>query len=174
MGRQINFYMLPEDEEEFVAYVLSQKKDILMVVGHSETASPKIIENLPATFSEGNWNPIYFWDRNVNGELKAEYIKTQGYFLVDSSASPVVEFIRCFVQDNLLLRGRIWAEIKYWNGDKSIYKGKEFENWFNALARWIRRNYQKISKVEYLAPRAAEWHRRGGMLKGALYKGEDG
>ncbi len=170
MGRQINFYMLPEDEEEFVDYVLGQKKDVLMVAVPSETVSPKIIENLPAPFSEVTWNPIYFWAKNINGRLKTEYIETQGYFLVDSSTSPVIEFTRSFVQDNLLIRGRIWAEIKYLDGDKLVYKGKEFENWFNALTRWIRRHYQKISDWEYVGLSAAEWHRRGGVLKDALYK----
>jgi len=165
--------MLPEDEEEFVAYVLGQKKDVLMVAVPSETASPKIIKSLPASFSEGTWNSIYFWAKNINGRLKTKYIETQGYFLVDSSASPVIEFLGSFVKDNLLIRGRIWAEIKYLDGDKLVYKGKEFENWFNALARWIRRHYQKITDWEYIGPNAAEWHGRGGILKDALYKGEE-
>jgi len=170
MGKQINFYMLPEDEKKFIAYVL-QRNNVVMITAPFESKSPNIISSLPEPFSEPFWRSIYFWDKNVNGKLETKYIEKQGYFLIDALMSSVIEFSRSFMRDNFLVRGRIWAQPKYWKGDEIVFKGKNFENWFNAVTRWIRKHYQRISELEYIAPHALEWKkRRGGVLKDALYK----
>ena len=169
MGRQINFYMLPEDEKEFISYVL-QRKGVVMIAPHFQSKSPDIVSRLPEPFSKPFWRSIYFWDKNVNGKLETKHIEKQGYFLIDSLTSPVIEFSRSFIRDNILVRGRIWAQLKYWKGNEIVSKGKEFENWFNAMTRWIWKHYQKISELEYIGPHALEWKKRDGMLKDALYK----
>ena len=169
MGRQINFYMLPEDEEEFISYAL-QRKGVVMIADPFESKSPNIISRLPEPFSKPFWHSVYFWNKNINGKLETKYIEKQGYFLIDSLMSSVIEFSRSFTRDNILVRGRIWAQLKYWKGHEIVSKGKDFENWFNAIARWIRKHYQKISESEYIGPHALEWKKRGGMLKDALYK----
>lgn len=169
MGRQINFYMLPEDEREFISYVL-QRKDVVMIAEPFESKSPNIISSLPEPFSKPLWHSVYFWNKNINGAPETKYIEKQGYFLIDSLASSVIEFSRSFIRDNFLVRGRIRAQINYWKEDKIVSKGKEFENWFNAIVRWIRKHYQKISELEYIGPHALEWKKRGGVLKDALYK----
>lgn len=167
MGRQINFYMLPEDEKEFISDVL-QRKDVVMIAEPFESKFPNIISSLPEPFSKPFWHSIYFW--TINGKLETKYIEKQGYFLIDSLTSPVIEFSRSFMRDNLLVRGRIRAQLQYWKSNEIVSKGKEFENWFNAIARWIRKHYQKISELEYIGPHALEWRKRGGVLKDALYK----
>jgi len=169
MGRQINFYMLPEYEKEFISYVL-QRKNVAMITVSFESKSPNIISSLPEPFSEPFWRSIYFWDKNIDGKLETKYIEKHGYFLIDSLMSSVIEFSRSFIRDNFLVRGRIWAQLKYWKGNEIVSKGKDFENWFNAIARWIRKHYQKTSELEYIAPHALEWKKRGGVLKDALYK----
>ena len=169
MGRQINFYMLPEDEKEFISYVL-QRKDVVMIAAPFESKFPNIISSLPEPFSKPFWHSVYFWSKNINGKLETKYIEKQGYFLIDSLMSPVIEFSRSFMQDNFLVRGRIWAQLKYWKGNEIVSKGKEFENWFNSMTRWIRKHYQKISELEYIGPYALEWKKRGGVLKDTLYK----
>ncbi|MBM3235584.1 hypothetical protein FJZ31_04730 [Candidatus Poribacteria bacterium] len=71
MGRQINFYMLPEYEEEFIPYIL-QCKNVVMIAEPFESKSPNIISRLPEPFSKSFWHSIYFWHKNINGKLETK------------------------------------------------------------------------------------------------------
>ncbi len=51
------------------------------------------------------------------------------------------------------------------DGVEFIYKGEEFENWYNELAQWLRGNLKRAKGVhDYIGKEALKWHRDGGFL----------
>jgi hypothetical protein len=59
-----------------------------------------------------------------------------------------------------LIQGRIWASFETEN--------KEFELWYNAAVRWIRKNFIRDPAVgldrDSIGPAAYEWFKAGGLL----------
>jgi len=175
MGKQVNFYMLEEDEQEFVEFVLSDGKTVILGAG-SLQETPPILDRLPVEDSPLIWrNDVYFWRHGYPlftdyGVMKAGPLQGQGVYFVDSSQSSVIEFSRSLLltDKNMLTRGRIWAEMRRLEGDRFVYKGEEFEEWYDSIAQWLRKRYQKIGLGKpyfRIGPRAYAWYQAGGKLQ---------
>jgi len=174
MGKQVNFYMLEEDEQEFVEFVLSDGKTVILGAG-SLQETPPILDRLPVEDSPLIWrNDVYFWRRGYPlftdyGVMKAGPLQGQGVYFVDSSQSSVIEFSRSLLltDKNMLTRGRIWAEMRRLEGDRFVYKGEEFEEWYDTIAAWIRKRYRKIGTRPYfyIGSQAYSWYQAGGRLQ---------
>jgi hypothetical protein len=174
MGKQVNFYMLEEDEREFVEFVLSERKTVILGAG-SQQEMPPILDGLPVEDSPTIWrNTVFFWrpsyplfTRHV--VMKVGPLQGQGVYYIDFLRSSVIEFGRSLLlpDENLLTRGRIWAEMRRLEGDKFVHKGEEFEKWYDTIAAWIRKRYRKVGTKPYfyIGPRAYSWHQAGGRLQ---------
>ncbi len=173
MGKQVNFYMLEEDEQEFVEFVLGDGKTVLLgTAGFQEM--PPVLDRLPVEYSPldpKDWLTVFFWrpgyplfTRYI--VMKAGPLQGRGAYFVDAHRSSVIEFSRSLLrpEENVLTQGRIWAEMRYWEGEQLVYKGEEFEKWYDRIARWLRRRYRKVY-YDYVSPRAYEWSQAGGKLQ---------
>jgi hypothetical protein len=182
MGRQVRFYMMTEDELAFLQFVC-QDQDVVLLASSSSTPRPEILENPPtSTQQRSELNTIVIWNRdfpirdNDIRELRsAEYREEIGAYVetdeviysVNRSNAPVIEFSPSFVRssDRQLVKGRIWAEMYRLEGNALIHKGKDFESWYDRVARWLRRNFKRVKGVDgYLGSRALEWYQEGGKL----------
>jgi hypothetical protein len=86
-------------------------------------------------------------------------------FNIDFSA-PVIEFtyespvLESWNGQPALTQCRIWASFETEN--------KAFEKWYNAVVRWIRKNFVRDLAVGHdrdsIGPAAYEWFRTGGLL----------
>lgn len=95
----------------------------------------------------------------------------RGCYLVDEENSPVIQFHRSRLVGNILSRGRIWATFRQrvWNSvlgrEIECDKGKEFEQFFSSIARWMRRSFHKEPQFGfYCGPAAWEWYCAGGRI----------
>jgi hypothetical protein len=186
MGRQVGFYMLGKDEQEFLDFALSDPQVVMLGEPCFEKA-PRILKELPTSFSD-TLNPwsIHFWNRHFPFETTFTQIQkgqAKGMYGFSSLDALVIEFTRCLVRKEgeetpyiaatfdptcvegtyALEWGRIWAEMYRLEGDQLVYKGDEFAKWYERLARWIRRRYKRVGS-RYLGPRAYQWHQSGGRL----------
>jgi len=174
MGEQVNFYMLEEDEQEFVEFVLSDGKTVILGDASLQEIPP-ILDCLPVEDSPPLWrNTVLFWRRGYPlftryGVMKAGPLQGQGVYLVDLFRSSVIEFTRSLLlpDENILTRGRIWAEMCRPEGDRFVYKGEEFEKWYDTIAAWIRKRYRKIGTRPYfyIGSQAYSWYEAGGKLQ---------
>jgi hypothetical protein len=174
MGKQVNFYMLEEDEQEFMEFVLSDHKTVILG-SSSLQETPSILDHLPVENSPLNWRgEAFFWRPDY--PLFTRYIvmkvgplQGQGVYFVDGSRSSVIEFDRNFLlpDENMLTRGRIWADMRRLEEDHFIYKGEEFEAWYDSIAKWLRKRYRKVEPGSYfrISPRAYAWYQAGGKLQ---------
>ncbi len=67
-----------------------------------------------------------------------------------------------------LVRGRIWAETKYWDVSQTppiiVEKSQAFIKWYEQIARWIRSQGTRIPSGDYVLPGALTFAMSGGGL----------
>lgn len=157
MGRQIMFHMLPEDCRELASF-LTRHDPVIFTPRDSD--SPEITA---VTDPCAERRAISIWNQSLSPELSREYIadaKPGPYYRVGKS-QPVLEFSPSHLTDwegtPALLQGRIWGAFKV--------ADRRYAAWFDAITRWIRKNYTKNDSMEgYVAPAARAWHGSGGLL----------
>jgi hypothetical protein len=160
MGRQLQFYMLPEDQNAFLRHV--QERDSIVVAARSSDSAE--IQPLPDLEIAGG-KTLCLWNPNLLQNLERQWIPEPRYYTVDVLKTPTLEFTPSFTatwEDQPALgQGRLFG-----NFEPYLKKPREFEKWFESLVRWIRKNYQKnpVGLGGYVAPAALEFYKNGGYL----------
>jgi len=171
MGRQVNFYMTEHDEAEFLDFVRSDRD----VCGIPETLPSEDIvclPQLPEREETPFWFTVSFWDRDHSPPPRVQLIREQGYWVVDQFDSEVIEFSRSIMDQERLVRGRIWAEMAVWQSTDPptlVRKSESFQKWFDRLARWVRNHGARDENGDYVLPGAAEYEKQGGQLVQAVF-----
>jgi len=158
MGRQTRFHMLPEDCRRFVFFLQERDPVIITEWYSSELAE---IQEVNRPWERGGHYCL--WNQAILPALTRK--ATGKYFSVGFSA-PIIEFtyespvLEPWNGQPALTQGRIWASFETEN--------KAFEKWYNAVVRWIRKNFIRDRAVGHdrdsIGPAAYEWFRTGGLL----------
>ena len=183
IGKQVRFYMLPNDEQLFLQFLI-EKLSCSFWGRSSATPKPHILGDKIGSATEHPelrsvliWNAAFPLDKqDIRKALmkkydaeKYAYIETgEVRYFIESSDAPVIEFSRSFIRDDgRLAKGRIWAGMYRLEGEALIRKEAAFVSWYDQVARWLRRHLKRFEGVdEYLGPAALEWHQAGGKLDG--------
>jgi hypothetical protein len=160
MGRQTGFHMLEEDCRLFLKFV--QERDPVMVVLR-DSLSPEI-----QVIRDPSTRPGLYclWNQALLPSFQPKFVPRSAgapFYTIDSGL-PVVEFSYRFAGPErwngrpALTQGRVWASFETTN--------KEFERWYNAIVRWIRKNFVKnpVPFGGFVGPSAYEWYKNGGIL----------
>lgn len=164
MGRQIGFYMLPQDEAEFIAHVCASPLNVIML-DRSSTHDMPTMKALPVTNEP--WIRTEVMLRNDSHDPRL-IISNAGpeLFVVDLFNSEVIEFSRCTMERDVLRRGRLWIDTTFTDNDgKVLQKSKAFISWYGSVVRWIKKNYDLRPSGYYVGPHAQVWAKNGGQLK---------
>ena len=145
MGRQINFYMDKEKEDEFVKYAF--EKDFYVI----EENIPKKEKNIYKTFKDYKRESLsyeLYFCKNINVS-KIMFTKSGR---IDYSSSPIIEFTKTFIysnsNENIIKIGRIWYEYKYINNNNQfIIKDEQLLKDYYILVEWIRKNVPRRNFV---------------------------
>ncbi|WP_062419443.1 hypothetical protein [Levilinea saccharolytica] len=177
MGRQVRFYMLLDDEQEFLDFVC-QKPGVKLLRVVSDI--PELVIGKKVLLESQNMRQVYVWDSAFSipqnsieklfytnyDENLGQYVDTErAFFTINrSSSAPFIEYSRSFIRDDgKLTEGRIWAEMYRSEGDKLVRKEPEFISWYGEVARWFRQNLQHDRELNaYVSRRAMEWRKNGG------------
>jgi hypothetical protein len=159
MGRQIHFYMLPEDRIEFLR-VVQEHGSITGVLRDSD--SPQVG---PTAEDVGDDKTLCLWNRKLLPNLKRKWIPDPGYYRLDTLKEPILEFTPSFTATwegkPALGQGRLFGNFEPYLG-----KPEDFEKWYESLVHWIRQHYRKnTSKVGISSPTFCRLIRRNGSLK---------
>lgn len=152
--------MLAEDCKQFLAFV--QKRDPVVVVDW--TSDVGSMEEAQRPWQGGGWYCL--WNQAVLPTLERKFIPESDrgpYYRVDN-VWPVIEFSypnpvqEPWNEKPALTQGRVWAGFEREN--------KDFERWYNAIVRWIRKNFIKnpVPLGGYVGPAAYDWYKNGGLL----------
>jgi len=143
MGKQINFYMSKDVEDEFIEY-LKQNNFMFLI---TDFESNKIINTYGKT---DNSSKLYLF-KEVYGDITMQ----EGVLSrLNTIKSPVIEFRRTIIKEDKkkILRGRIWVSNQYYDDYGTIIKkNPQLIQDYNSLVRWIKKHvpYQEIKKDEY-------------------------
>jgi|ERR1700690_50281 len=161
MGRQTQFHMLESDCREFLEFV--HQRDPVIVLDRSSTS--QAIEEAQQPWGRGE--TYWLWNQAILPDLKRRFVRVEpesaSYYAIDSSL-PVIEFWypapipESWNGRPALMQGRVWAQFDH--------PTKEFERWYNAVVRWIRKNFVRnpVPLGGYVGPAAYQWFKDGGLL----------
>jgi hypothetical protein len=161
VGRQVQLHALPEDCEQLLHFI--HGRDPVLVTDW--TSESMMVAAVQHPCQRGGWYCL--WNQALLPHLTRTFIpesKRGAYYRVDS-ALPVIEFsYPSPVQEPwngraAQTQGRIWAGFETEN--------RHFERWYNALARWIRKNFVKNPVPllgGYVGRAAYDWYQKGGLL----------
>ena len=151
MGRQTRFHMLEEDCKQFLGFV--RQRDPVIVVDWS--SKPGTMQEVQRPWERGG--TYYLWNQSVLPTLPREGARAKPDIL------PVIQFWypspvhKEWNGRPALTQGRVWAQ--------SPNSGKDFGSWYNALIRWIRKNFVSDPVLgDWVGPAAYRWFRDGGLL----------
>ena len=150
--------MLPEDCRRFVRF-LQERDPVVVTRWHSDESAE--LEEVHNPWDKGA--KYCLWNQAILPKLRRNV--TGKYFNIDSSL-PVIELVypapvlEPWNGQPALIQGRIWASFET--------QDKEFEGWYNATVRWIRKNFVRDPAVGHdrdsIGLAAYEWFKNGGLL----------
>jgi len=161
VGRQTQLHLFAQDCKQLLHFI--QERDPVVVTDW--TSQSMEIAEVQHPCEKGGWYCL--WNQALLPSLQRKFIpesKRGAYYRVDS-AFPVIEFsYPPPVQEVWNTRvahtqGRVWAGFETEN--------KDFERWYNAVVRWIRKNFIKNPVPHlggYVGPAAYDWFKKGGLL----------
>ena len=169
MGRQINFYFVKDDELKFLARCTENNVTFLQWdVELPQNTEYSCFEQLP--YDRDVKKQLFICLRSDLPNIKYKEIESK-WFYIDSTTSPVIEFTRSGIipMKNILVSGRLWFEMKYWDKDKNgnsilVTKDKKLEELYNSLAKWIRKYCMRLPNGNYIGPHAMELYKNGATL----------
>jgi hypothetical protein len=156
---QVNFFMLPEDEQTFVE-MLRDRGDTRFVHGrfHAKPTPPYTNRIAPTGNSEDCVvlvNPAFGDPPILHSRGSGEH---EGEYGFDLYRDPHIEWSRCYLDKGRLVSGRVYSKIGWADVDTRLYK-----RWYEGIARWIRTSYEPV-KGWWVAPGAASWWRTGHLF----------
>jgi hypothetical protein len=160
MGRQIHFYMLPEDRDAFLRFV--QKDDLAAVV--ADGSDSPIVRPLERRDFNAH-KDLYLWNRKFLPSFRRKWIPGPRYYGVSVLDLPLLQLsgstLTTWEDKPAIVQGRLYGIF-----DPDLEKPPEFQKWYEQLARWIRKNYRKspTSMGGYLGPAAYDLFEKGGYL----------
>ena len=165
MGRQVNFFMAKQDEDEFLKFA-KQTGNVVVLPPVSATSDFQEVDVLPEPFSTDVWKQFWLWNRSITPSYQSEYVSEKGYYTINGLLSSLVELSRSYVKDNTMYPGRIWAEFTIVDEEANDLgqKDREFRRWYEALAKWVRREFYHTGWMIFAGRGALKFQDEGGTL----------
>jgi hypothetical protein len=168
MGRQVNFFMHPDDLAEFDA-MLKARGHVCFLENKSPGPKPVTRQRL-LTDATSQPRTIYLVQERYLHDVRTIAINArtgEQFHLIDEGRSPVVELLPSAFDGNVIGRGRLhFLPGDYDSDHQYMNKPADFLKWGDSLLRWIRRHYRRHPNLGwYVGPHAALWvSQDGGQL----------
>jgi hypothetical protein len=164
MGKQINFFMLPDDQKLFLSFVLHDPEVDVLATCSSQPTIEVIDRSSCLNGDLPNKGLFCFWNRSFPINPRCISKSTGQQFNLSREIAPVIEYAPSrIVGEGIVRRGRIWATMNYLEHDQWAYKSKAFEAWYDRIARWLHKNFSRTpdSGFFYLGPALLALHKKG-------------
>jgi len=157
--------MAKEDEESFLSFVRTSG-NVVLIPSASTTDSFQPVDNMPEPFSAGEWRQFWLWNRSVAENYETEFVPEKGHYVINGLLSSLVEFTSSYIRDNTMYPGRIWAEFTILDEvtNDLDQKSREFKNWYEEMAKWIRREFMHTGWMMFAGRGALKFQDEGGKL----------
>jgi len=149
---QVNFYLTRDDQAELVKK-LDPHGSFIYIARLSQDGSPQRVES--AEIRQMGFEHLKIYVTQSQYIDRIIFKRSANAAFVDELRSPVVEFSRCYQDDQLIRRGRLYFVNGYFDASGLINKDDDFLKWGNSLMRRARRMLRKDpNSFEYFGPEA--------------------
>jgi hypothetical protein len=161
MGRQINFYMSNQEEEDFLKYIKSIEGMSCYFYKFDDINELGPINELPNK-EIAFWYALNIWNKEFLETPRLKYIKEQNHYILSQTSQSVIEWSRSGEYKGKLCRGRLWMSKERYIREKGITEIKPgaeaMDKYFNILKRWIIKQCKNGGRKEpyYTLPEAAK------------------
>jgi hypothetical protein len=159
LGHQVNFFILPSDLPS-VEDAIRAVGEVVFLEDRTPTAEPMQLQTL--SFDKGDMGKrqlrAYIVRDSDRGLVKTRFIEQQGYWVIDSLGSPVVELDRCYFDGTLLRRGRAYfaSDLRF----RPQMPGPDLVKWGDRVLARVRKlliRSPSIAKYIYASEDALRW-----------------
>lgn len=163
MGRQINFYLHPDDYQEFED-LLKATGDIMFLPHFHYDGKVRIVNTTIPVDLRKEGSRIYLVRQQDFKQVELEHIEKFGYWLVTDNHLPVLHYDRCGFENGKIDRGRLYFQPSFVKDMQWINKSEDFVSWSDNVIKTTRRKLKKYkfdmggwSFSEYVGKHAKEW-----------------
>ncbi len=165
MGRQINFFLHQDDQDEFDKLLKSFGDILLLPYFHYDNKVATVGDTIIRDLRKEERRVYLIRTKDFN-KVRLTHIEKFGYWLVDDDSLPVIHFDRSVTMDNKIQSGRLYFTTDYVDSDKMLMIKKEddFIKWADNVIKTVRRklikqkyNMGPYAYTEYLGPHAVKW-----------------
>ncbi len=157
MGKQINFYLAPNDIRDLEQRI-SKSEPIIFLHDRSPKEFPRIVNSLQDEENGHRWLFYYLVRKSDLSKILMKYVATQNYWSIDELRSPVIEVNVSFFDGNSLGPGRVFYQERYYdkNGN-NVEKSNDFKKWAKSVFYQTKKGLTKEKKdLRYKGKQAKE------------------
>ena len=161
MGHQVNFFVLPADLPVIESAIRSAG-EACFLEDRTTTERPTALDTL--AFGPGEMGRrqlrAYIARESELAAVQTRFIAAQGYWLIEPTVSPVIEFDRCFFDGSVLRRGRAYfaSDLRF----RPELPDPDFVRWGDRVLSRIKKVLQRTPELAswiYVSAAALEWTR---------------
>ena len=163
MAKGVRFFMDTQDEREFAESAIGDGTVVFIPQTSDRVPLPEFRRPEEANHLK-HPTALELWNKAIIPRLSIRQYAPKIFGVDAGNNDPIIGFRRSFRYENILVAGELSGEMYALDKDRKqlVYKGKDFEQWYNSLARWIRRHYERDTKYGiYIGPSAQKMHERG-------------
>lgn len=163
MGRQINFFLHPDDQKDFETILTSTCEVSFLPYYHFDNKVRTIHDTIINDFKKEG-KRVYVVRHPDLIHIRLQHIEKFGYWLVDDNELPVLHYDRCIFENNKITSGRLYFQPQFVRDMQWVPKSDEFVNWADNLIKTARRKLKKYkfdmggwSYSEYVGKQTELW-----------------
>ena len=140
MGRQINFYLHPDDYQDFEDLLKATGEIIFLPYFHFDGKVRTVETTIPVDLiKEGS--RVYLVRKQDFKQIELNHIEKFGYWLVADNHLPVLHYDRCGFDNDKIIRGRLYFQPSFVNdvhthtthNNNKFRKNSEHKKYFDSV-----------------------------------------
>lgn len=163
MGRQINFYLHPDDYQEFEDLLKATGDIIFLPNFHYDGKVRTVDTTIPIDFKKEG-SRIYLVREQDFKQIELDHIVKFEYWLVADKHLPVLHYDRCVFANDKIIGGRLYFQPSFVKDMQWVNKSEDFVSWADSVIKTARRKLKKYKFdmggwdfSEYVGKHAKDW-----------------
>jgi hypothetical protein len=165
-GQQFSFFLGPNDQKSFEE-ALREAGQVVFLKDRSHASAPETqSSSIILRFGE-EWLRILIARSDDVDRIMFNPIKGRNDFSCDATVEPIIQFSRCYVDDQIIRPGRLYRVDEYFDDNGELKeKSPAFIEWADRLFAHAKKALHKIGPGLYAGTEALELRERGVEFEG--------
>jgi hypothetical protein len=163
MGKQINFYLHPDDYQDFEDVIKTTEDILFLPYYHYDNKVSIVSTTIPSDLKRDGFR-IYLIRKQDLNQMQLNHIEKFGYWLIADNHLPVLHYDLCRFENEKIMRGRLYFNASFVEDMKWVNKSEDFVNWADSVIKTSRRKLKRYKFdmggwgfSEYVGKHAKDW-----------------